>query len=254
MLESTKSESFYHKKIKQLIFECATERNKAISDKSLEKYLNSRRADVYFKMKSGDKIAVEVQNSKITVKEIKKRTEDYTKKGIYVLWILHGMGPCVASKKRPENKRDCKISTTESFLHRIYFGRVYYVNVDINKKRGTTISTPFALHYSSSSKKKNRKMFSSHYEKYFIRNVNFMKIPNWNLLTVDYNGFKLARFYDKNVKSVLKREIHSCVSGEIGCNRNNKKIRKLVLKRFSSTYGSRLILESLLELIKENKL
>ncbi|KKL88421.1 hypothetical protein LCGC14_1924850, partial [marine sediment metagenome] len=92
LLESNKSESLYHKAIKQLIFKSATEKNNPIIEKSLEKHFGNRRADVYFKLKSGEEIVVEVQNSKITVKEIKQRTEDYNKKNIFVLWILHGMG------------------------------------------------------------------------------------------------------------------------------------------------------------------
>ena len=256
LLESTKSESFYHKSIKNLIFKYATERNNTIIEKSLEKYISNRRADVYFKLKSGDEIVVEVQNSKITIKEIKVRTEDYNKKGIYILWILHGRGSCVATSKLPENTQDSKISTTENYLHRMYLGRVYYVNLNINKHR-PTISAPFALHFSPSSKKKNRKMFHSHYDKYFIRNINYIKIPSWNLLTVNYNGLKLARFYDKNIKSVLKNEIYRYVVSNSKHTQKQykyKTIKKLVLNQFTPKYGRYLILNTLSNLIKEKKI
>jgi len=255
-LESTKSESFYHKSIKQIIFKYATERNKTISEKSLEKYISNRRADVYFKLKSGDEIVVEVQNSKITVKEIKVRTEDYNKNGIYVLWILHGRGSCVASPKLPENKKDTKISTAENFLHRMYFGRVYYVNLNINNHE-TKITAPFALYFSPTLKKKNRKMFTSHFDKYFIRNINYMQIPSWNLLTVNYNGLKLARFYDKNIKSVLKNEIYRYIVWNIKNTQlqyRYKTIRKLVLHQFTPKYGKYLILNTFSDLIKEKKI
>ncbi|HDZ17087.1 MAG TPA: hypothetical protein ENH75_02290 [archaeon] len=256
IIKSTKSESIYHKAIKQLIFKSATEKNNPIREKSLEKYFDNRRADVYFKLKSGDEIVAEVQNSKITVKEIRQRTEDYNKKNIFVLWILHGMGSCVASPKLPKDIKDTKISTTENFLHRIYFGRVYYINLDFTDSK-TTFSAPFALHFSPSWKKKNRKMFHSHYDKYFIRNINYTKIPSWNLLTVNYNGFKLARFYDKNIKSILKKEIFKFVLNELTNSQEHCKykiIRKLILNRFSCKYGRYLTLDSFSDLIKEKKL
>ena len=87
---NTKSESFYHKAIKKLIFKYISEKNKNILDRSLEKLIDNRRADVYFKLKSGKQIVVEVQNSNITIKEIIDRTEYYNKNGIYIIWILHG--------------------------------------------------------------------------------------------------------------------------------------------------------------------
>ncbi|MFX0000088.1 MAG: competence protein CoiA family protein [Candidatus Hodarchaeota archaeon] len=156
--KSDRSESFYHKAIKRLIFNYISENKKKIVEKSLEKYINNRRADVYFRLNSGEQIVVEVQNSKIQVKEIIERTKNYNSNGIYVLWILYGNGYCVASPKYPEDKKNVKISTVENFLHRMYGGRVYYVNFKFYENK-TTISTPFALHFSFSLKKKNRKMF-----------------------------------------------------------------------------------------------
>ena len=253
IIEGTKSESIYHKAIKQLIFKSVSEKNSAIIEKSLEKHFDNRRADVYFKLKSGEEIVVEVQNSKITVKDIRQRTEDYNKKNIFVLWILHGRGSCAASPKFPKDIKDVKISMAENFLHKMYFGRVYYTNLSfVNNK--TTVSSPFALHFSPSWKKKNRKMFHSHYDTFLIKNVNFVNILSWNLLTVNYNGFKLARFYDKNIKSILKENIFQYILYNL---RNSQKhykyrhLRKLVLNRFSYNYGRYLILDSFSDLIKD---
>jgi hypothetical protein len=200
---NAKSESFCHKVIKRLFFKYISENNKGIKEKSLEKYISNRRADVYFRLNSGEQVVIEVQNSKITIKEIINRTEHYNNAGIYILWILYGNGACVASPKFPEDKRNTEISTVENFLHRMYGGRVYYVNIN-SYEDNITVSTPFALHFSFSSKKKNRKIHRTKYERYYIKNVNFAKIPSWNLLCVNFNGAKLARFYDKNVKRVLK--------------------------------------------------
>ena len=100
-------------------------------------------------------------------------------------------------------------------------------------------------------------MFHSHYDKYFIRNINYIKIPSWNLLTVNYNGLKLARFYDKNIKSMLKNEIYRYVVSNIEHTQKQykyKTIKKLVLNQFTPKYGRYLILNTLSNLIKEKKI
>jgi len=274
LTHSTKSESFYHKAIKRLIFKYISENSKNIVEKSLEKYIGNRRADVYFRMNSGKQIVVEVQNSNISVKELIGRTEHYTKNGIHVLWILYGQGTCVASPKFPEDKKNVKISMVESFLHGMYGGRVYYVNINFHKDK-TIISVPFALHFSLSSIKKNRKVFRSKFESYYVKNVNFTKIPSWNLLCVKYNDFNIARFYDKNIKRVLKEEISTFLKEKKDRNCNNcrikfknlrkcsvtksckfryykdKKLIKLILVTFSNKYGKPIITETLFGLKKE---
>ena len=250
---NSKSESFYHKAIKRLFFKFISENNKNIKEKSLEKYINNRRADVYFRLNSDEEIVVEVQNSKIAVKEILDRTENYNKSGIYVLWILYGNGACVGSPKFPLDKENVKISVVENFLHRMYGGRVYYVNFNFYENK-TTISIPFALHFSHSSNKKNQKMFQTKYENFYIKNINHVKIPSWNLLCVDFDGFKLARFYDKNIKRVAKSQIIRYYKKYSKEETNNKKLLKSIIKHFKQKYGLFLILHAVLELSKEKKI
>ncbi|UCC20511.1 MAG: hypothetical protein JSV62_04265 [Promethearchaeota archaeon] len=250
----TKSESFCHKAIKRLMYGYISENNKkSIIEKSLEKYIATRRADVYFRFTSGYEIVVEVQNSKISVKEIINRTEFYNKAGIFIMWILYGNGPCVASPKFPEDNKNIKISIMENFLHRMYGGRVYYVNINFYEDK-TTISIPFALHFSPSSKKKNHKLFQTRYENYYIKNVNFTKIPSWNILCVNFNGYKLARFYDKNIKRVLKSLILDYYYTNLKSVRSNKKLINLIINQFIQKYGKFLILKAILELSKEKKI
>jgi len=253
LTHNTKSESFYHKAIKRLIFKYVSESNKNIVEKSLEKYIDKRRADVYFRFTSGKEIIVEVQSSKISVKEIIDRTEDYNKAGKYVLWILYGTGSCVASPKFPENKKDAKISVVENFLHRIYGGRVYYVNINFYEVK-TTISVPFALHFSPSTKKKNRKIFRTRFKSYYVKNVNFAKIPSWNILCVKYNGYKLARFHDKNVKRVLKNRILDYYNKKSKMCKSKKELIKLIIKHFIQKYGIILILKAIFELYQGKKI
>jgi competence CoiA-like predicted nuclease len=250
---NTKSESFYHKAIKNLFFKYISENNKRVVEKSLEKYINSRRADVYFKLNYGEQIVVEVQNSNITVKEIINRTEHYSELGIYVLWILYGNGACVAAAKFPEDKKNIKISTVENFLSRMYGGRVYYVNMTFYKNK-ITISPPFALHFSSSLKKKNQKMSRTKYGSYYIKNVNFAKISSWKIVCVNYNGFKLARFYDKNVKRLLKEDLINFFDKNAEDYKSEKKLIKLSVDYYKQKYGILLIYEAVLELAQEKKI
>lgn len=250
---NTKSESFYHKAIKRLFFKYITENNKGIIDKSLEKYINNRRADVYFKLITGNEIVVEVQSSKISVKEIINRTEHYNNVGIYVLWILYGNGACVASSKFAEDKKDVKISTVEKYLHRMYGGRVYYVNLKFHKDQ-ITVSPPFALHFSLSLSKKNRRTFRNRFESYYIKNANFTKVPNWNILCVTYNGLKIARFYDKNIKRVLKDKIWINYQKRLKNCYSEKKLLKDIINNFKTKYGVYLILFVMFELIQEKKI
>ncbi|MFX0026718.1 MAG: competence protein CoiA family protein, partial [Candidatus Hermodarchaeota archaeon] len=167
-LVSTPAESGIHKVLKTLLCQNLCENNDNIIEKSLEKYFGNRFADIYLKLNNGKEIVIEVQNSKISVKELKNRTKDYNNKGIYVLWILHGQGNCVISQKSPKDKKEIKISPAESFLHRMYGGRVYYINL-VHNKKNMSASIPFALHFTKLLNKRKRGMFRFRYTTFFYR-------------------------------------------------------------------------------------
>jgi len=271
----TTAESFSHKATKQLIVKYVAKYDPNIIESSLEKYFQNRRADVYFKFRDGKEIVVEIQNSRISVKEIIDRTLDYNKKGMYVLWLLNGKGRIVSAPKMPQHMKDMKISPAEHFLHKIYGGRVYYVTLNrhINK---ITITPPFALHFSP-SKKKSTEIFKSKFDYYYIRNVNFVKIPNWKLLCVDYK-FKIARFYDKHalkilefkilnfLREILKRNCKNCQKRfklfrrctlQSNCDfqpYTGKKLVKVILSHFRNEYGTPIILKALRQLSLERKI
>jgi competence CoiA-like predicted nuclease len=244
---NTKSESFYHKAIKRFLFKYISDFNKNITEKSLEKYIGKRRADVYFKLTSGEELVIEVQNSKLSINEIIERTKYYNDAGLYVLWILYGNGACVASPKNAEDKVNIKVSRVENFLFRMYGGRVYYVNLNFYKDK-ITISPPYALYFSLSSNRKNQKKFQGRYEHYYIKNANYTNIQSWNLLCVTYNDFRLARFYDKNIKRVLKEKIYSYYKEKRKNIKSDKKLFRSILKHFETKYGIYLILQSYFEL------
>jgi hypothetical protein len=272
---STPSESLQHKAIKQLVFKYIRRYNRDVIESSCEKYLDSRRGDVYFKLRTGEEIVVEVQNSRISVREVLERMKDYTKKGIYVLWILSGSGNAGASEKAPIHKKNIKISPVEFVLHKINRGRVYYVSIRTYKDK-ITLTPPYALHFSPSDSK-TRTIFKEGFSYYYIRNANVVKIPSWSLPCADYT-FKVARFYDKNAATILKRDLWYHIQKQAirlcdNCRKRFKFLRrctlgpscdfrpyqgkalfKRILSQFGGKYGKYMIIQALKSLNSERNI
>ncbi len=164
-MNNAKITQSYHKTTEDLLLETISQQNKKIKYIALEKKVNKRRADIFIEERTGKTIVIEIQNSPLKVDELIQRTSDYNKEGIYVLWILNGEGPCVAAPKYPQNKENVKIGGLEKYLHGMYGGRVYYINTD----HITDSFEIFALHFSSSDKKKYRnKQFRENCKTYGI--------------------------------------------------------------------------------------
>ncbi len=255
----SKSESFAHKVIKQLLYKKVLENNSDITEASLEKYFKSRRADVYFKFNSGQEVVVEIQNSPITSKEITARTKDYNNRGIYVLWILYGEGRCVGSPKNPKHVKNLKISPAEIRLHQLYRGRVYYVNIKY-KEEQITATLPFGLHFTNSDNIAPI-LFRRRFESFFVRNVNFTYIPNWNLLCTSHHNYKIARFYDQNVRNLLIEDLRSFAKRNnflknqlLNHSKRTKKVFKLISTLFHDEYGQIFIINALRQLIRNKEL
>ncbi len=252
-LISTPAESYSHRVIKLFLYKYIYKNDKSVVKRSLEKYLGNRFADVYLQLKTGQEIAIEVQNSKISPKDILDRTKDYNKQGVYVLWILYGEGKCVASPKHPVDTNRVKISLAENTLHRIYGGRVYYVNLDIRNNKAA-LQTPFALHFSKPIKKKMRGIFKTRYNSYFFRDSIFTQIPSWKILCTEFLGYKIARFYDKNLKIALKEKIVNIYYKEKKVNSKEKRIIKTMLGAFEKKYGRYMVYYVIIELFNEHKI
>lgn len=249
-MKSTHSESQSHKAMKYLLYDLLYTKNNSIISRTLEKYFGNRFADVYFKLKDGHEVVVEVQNSKIPVNEIIKRTKDYNEKGAHVLWVLHGEGKCAASAKYPRDQKHIRISPAEKFLHGMYGGRVYYINMSLRHKT-PSISAFFALYYSKPMKKNLRKKFKTRFDSYYIRDAHHVSLSNLKLLCTTFSGYKIARFYDKNIKSLLKSRITSYCQEQ--CKVINKAVIKQIMKIFHKKFGEFLIFDVILDLAKEKK-
>lgn len=85
----------------------------------LEEYKleNNRIADIYFEV-ADLKVAVEVQNSKISRDEILERTKDYFELGVNVLWIIP-----IKSRKYFNKWNPC---VTEKTFSNMYNSKCYY--------------------------------------------------------------------------------------------------------------------------------
>jgi competence protein CoiA len=109
-------ESEAHRLCKMEIYE-ALLRAPGVCDAALERPLGIVRPDVsaYF---NGVPVAIEVQISSLSVETIMRRTIEYHRKGIYVLWLLQWTPGLDGDRYTPR--------LWEKWVHAAYFGRVYY--------------------------------------------------------------------------------------------------------------------------------
>ncbi len=105
-----------HRKCKQGIYE-ALLKEPNVKNAALERSLKTCRPDISARI-NGVPVAIEVQISTVSMETIVKRTAEYSRRGIYVLWLLLWT-PYLGSKRyRPR--------LFEKWIHAAYFGRVYY--------------------------------------------------------------------------------------------------------------------------------
>jgi competence protein CoiA len=96
----------------------------------LELPLGGVRPDVFARIR-GVPVAIEVQISTLSPETIIHRTEEYTRLGIYVLWLLQWHPELNTTRYSPRG--------FERWLHATYFGRVYFW------KQGLTV-LPYHFH------------------------------------------------------------------------------------------------------------
>jgi competence protein CoiA len=109
-------ESDNHRLCKFEIFE-ALQNTPGVRGAALERPLGENRPDVSAYI-NGVPVAIEVQISSLSLDTIMRRTIDYFRKGIYVLWLLQWTPDLDASRYTPK--------IWEKWIHAAYFGRVYY--------------------------------------------------------------------------------------------------------------------------------
>jgi len=110
-------ESARHYEAKMAIFD-ALRSDPNVSEISIEEAVDGVAvADVYAII-SGNRVAIEVQRSKLTPALIAHRSSNYHRMGIHVLWVALQSDALKTEKYSP--------SAWEKWCHYAYFGRVYY--------------------------------------------------------------------------------------------------------------------------------
>jgi len=115
-------ESDDHRNCKESIYDYLRQNRDLVKNCELEKNLGRTRPDIYFE-KDGQKIAIEVQISNLTMEKIIYRTEQYHRLGINVLWLpimTDSMWDTYCDSDNYSPKQ------WEKWLHATYYGRVYY--------------------------------------------------------------------------------------------------------------------------------
>jgi competence protein CoiA len=114
--EYGKGETEAHRKCKMTIYE-ALLKEPNVKKAALERLLKTCRPDVSAYI-NGVPVAIEVQISTLTMEKIIQRTEEYARKGIYVLWLLQWTPYLDSTRYAPR--------LWEKWIHATYFGCVYY--------------------------------------------------------------------------------------------------------------------------------
>lgn len=141
-------------------------------------FIDDQKPDLFLKVKDKS-IAIECQASKISLEKLMERTKKYTEKNIYVCWLL--------GTKNYFNKYgdEISISVIQKFLHKLYYGRVYYLEPD----------NLVAIHFEG-VQRYNDWTGNAYYLKR-TKKHNVHLIENYDFCLTENNGFKIARFYDK---------------------------------------------------------
>lgn len=108
------NESDQHRRCKMEIYE-TLRRQPNVQKVALERPLDNVRPDVSAVI-NGVPVAIEVQISSLTPETIQRRTLEYARDGIYVLWLLQWTPKLDAGR--------CAPRLWEKWVHAAYFGRV----------------------------------------------------------------------------------------------------------------------------------
>jgi len=95
----------------------ALQKEPGVRNVALERSLEEARPDVSAEI-NGVPVAIEVQISSLSIETIIRRTIEYARKGIYVLWLLQWTPELDSRRYTPQ--------LWEKWIHAAYFGRVYY--------------------------------------------------------------------------------------------------------------------------------
>ncbi len=202
MIESNKkeSESFEHIKIKDYFYDNLPLNNN-IKIIKLEYSIGNRIADVYCKLENGKEVVIEIQHSMILSKDLVQRTKEYNGHSCYVLWVFNGS----SFERLPKIEDKIRILGFERISHILYRGRVYYINMT---KSGVH-SPVYPLHFANYYEHKISDYGFRYYKKSKTKkSVVPAEIPSLKLKLFKNKGYKLAGFYDDNIRKTCTKSLN----------------------------------------------
>ena len=116
--EGRTGESELHRFAKKEIYE-ALAKHKGVTNLKLERFLDSVRPDISFYF-NGVPVAIEMQVSAIRPDVIVRRTIEYTRRGVFILWV----SPYGGTEIR--DGRNYSMRDWERIIHALYGGTFYY--------------------------------------------------------------------------------------------------------------------------------
>lgn len=249
--EKNRGESFQHLKIKRYFMKNLPQYNdiKLIRE---EVNIGNRIADIFCQLTNNKKIVIEVQHSMILVKEIIQRIKDYNQHDCYVLWVFNAS----SFDRWPKNENAIQILSFEKECHKLYHGRVYYINVE-----DSGFHTPlYPLHFTIYHEEKRLPIGFEYYRKSRSRrSIILGNLEDLKLKLFKNNGLSLARFNDENVRDKCFKEISLFLENQsfiveinTPCKSNLDKEKLLcsITGKFGDRYGVDLIYDVLKQRIK----
>jgi len=167
------NESEEHRRCKMEIY-LALQKESHVRNVALECPLGTNRPDVSATI-NGVPVAIEIQISSLSLETITRRTIEYARKGIYILWLLQWTPELNSPRYTPQ--------IWEKWIHAAYFGRVYYWIEGL-----TVASYHFDPHFKSVPKKSwyseaGKKMTGGGYSRRSKRHRTAIPGETFNLAT-----------------------------------------------------------------------
>jgi len=213
------AESFEHLRIKEYLYENLPLDNKIDIIKK-EYPIGNRKADIYCKLVNGKEIVVEIQHSMILTKDLLQRTKEYNEQNCYVLWVFNGS----SFERFPKIEDNIPYLSFEKCSHMLYRGRVYYINMT---KYGI-YSPVYPLHFANYYEKKISKYGFRYYRKSSNKKTVIPSIiPSLSFKMFKNKGYKLAGFYDDNIRKKCIEEIRQFLIRYAKIDEEIKDIKKL---------------------------
>lgn len=161
----------------------------------LEKITEDRKSIIDLEVvdKEYHKIAIEIQLSNYTFDKLVKKTRNLTNSGYYTLWLFGGEAiRLIYSKEDDSFSEDSDWTTDGMYLShsKFYFGRVYTITRNFMRRVDSEVDPDMEI----------SALYLEYQTKKIISKRKYFPIKDFNLLCIENNGFKLARFYDKHYK------------------------------------------------------